>query len=189
MEGGSLMATREIDQDITVPEGAELTRRVIMVAGAPASGKTDFSGMIARATGYPRLEKDLFAGSCPDRTGSYRTLMDLAADIAANGSSVILDAGFLPELATPGWLERQRTGFALLGARLDVVLIDSPQAMRLQRMRLRGWDRDVSRLAKEVPETPAAPVVECTVTNAAGIFELLEQAGIVVAGLGLTRDS
>lgn len=189
MEGGSLMATRELDQETAAPEGTELARRVIMIAGAPASGKTELSGMIARTTGYPRLEKDLFAGSSPDRERSYRTLMDLAAAIAANGSSVILDAGFLPELATPGWLDRQRAGFALLGAKLDVVLLDSPQAMRLQRMRLRGWDRDISRLAKEVPETPASPAVECTVTNAAGIFELVEQASIVVAGLGLTRDS
>ena len=185
------MAPFDCDPEVSGSTGTVLPRRAVMVAGAPGSGKTEFSGMIARATGYPRLEKDLLAGASPDRDRSYRTLMDLAADITANGSSVILDAGFLPELAAPGWLLRQRTGFALLGARLDVILVESPQAMRLQRMSERGWDRDMMRLTREQPGTQPAPAarVQCTVTNAEGIYELLEQAGIVVAGLGLTRDS
>lgn len=189
MEGGRLMAPRDQEQETAVPAGRDLARRIIMVAGAPGSGKTELSGMIARATGYPRLEKDLLTGASPDRERSYRTLMDLAADIAANGSSVILDAGFLPELATPGWLQRQQAGFALLGARLEVVLVESPQAMRLRRMRQRGWDRDLRRVAQEQPGAPMAPAVQCTVTNAEGIYELLEQAGAVVAGLELKRDS
>lgn len=186
MEVGRLMYTPETEQSDHDAPALHL-RRVVMVAGEPGAGKTELSGMIARHTGYPRLEKDLLSGRS-DRAGTYRTLLDLAADITSNGSSVILDAGFLPELASPGWLTRQEDGFELLGARLDVILVRADRQTREERMRLRGMPRDTARLAnaRAVRDMDREP--GCTVVNSAGFHELLEQSLTVVAGLGLTRD-
>lgn len=181
MEGCRLM-------NISEQGFSELNRQVVIIAGAPGAGKTELSGMIARTTGYPRLEKDLLAGRS-GRTRAYRTLMDLAADIASNGSSVILDAGFLPELSAPGWVQRNEQGFGLLGARLHVVLVEAAQDVREDRMRLRGIARDAARLSEPQYQPAPSRKPSCTVNNAAGIFDLMEQAQTVVSGLGLRRDT
>lgn len=98
--------------------------RLIVVCGAPASGKTTLARRLAGDLRLPLLEKDVIKESLAEAIGatsqeaskrigeaSYRMLYDLAFSILGQGRDVMLEANLsrrfaVPELARLGTISR-----------------------------------------------------------------------------------
>ena len=88
--------------------------KLIVVCGAPASGKTTLARRLARDLGLPLLEKDVFKESLAEVIGasdreaskrigmaSFRVLYDLAFGMLTQGSSVTIEANLTRRFAEP----------------------------------------------------------------------------------------
>jgi predicted kinase len=87
---------------------------VLIVTGAPASGKTMLGPPLARALGLPYLSKDRFKEALFDTLGyserawsqrlgaaCMRLLFDTTATLLEAGQSLAVEANFWPKLSTP----------------------------------------------------------------------------------------
>ncbi|ETA04000.1 putative kinase [Frankia sp. CcI6] len=121
----------------------EGTPALVMVAGFPGSGKTEFARFIAEITGWPLLDKDtlsrpltesllLATGDDPNdrhsdtyvgriRPLEYRSMFDTAFDNLRLGITTIVTAPFVRELGDARWVERMAKRAGNCGAAVAVV--------------------------------------------------------------------
>jgi predicted kinase len=142
---------------------------VVLLSGAPASGKSTLSRLVARElraavigqdvatgplvevvqrlVGIDDLDDPLLAGLTRD--ARYRVVLDLAVDNLAAGVPVVLVAPFTVERADPAaWASTHDRLVAAGGAPLLVWLRLEPAEL-VRRLRERGADRDAAKLADE----------------------------------------
>ncbi|NJQ02881.1 AAA family ATPase [Streptomyces zingiberis] len=147
------------------------TPRAYVVIGPAGSGKTSVARLLAERAEAAYLDKDTactrftealleLAGTDKDERDhnpyyqshvmelEYRTLLDLARDNLALGRPVVLDAPFGRYFARPGYLAEVAADHAWPPATETVVIevrVDSATAR--ERVRARGYARDLSKLA------------------------------------------
>ncbi|CAO5187147.1 putative kinase [Frankia sp. AiPs1] len=116
---------------------------LVMVAGFPGSGKTEFARFLCEITGWSLLDKDTMSRPLTeslllsldtdpnDRQGEtytgrirpleYRAMFDTAFDNLRLGLPTVVTAPFVRELTDPAWLERMKKRCANAGAAIAVV--------------------------------------------------------------------
>ena len=119
--------------------------RLVVVTGAPATGKTTVARALARRLGYALICKDEVKESLADALGSgdrersrelgaaaYAVMERLASGMLDEGVSVILEANF--------WRERSESWLRALAKGRDATVIVCAAApeMRRERFRSRG---------------------------------------------------
>jgi predicted kinase len=118
--------------------GGSPERSIIMISGAPASGKSTLARALAEALGFPLLSKDTIKESLFESLGSHlgsnagsaaelsrllsRAAMDLLWSLAPCCPKVILEANFRPK----SHYERERFT-ALEGRKLEVYCHCTPE--------------------------------------------------------------
>ena len=142
----------------------------LLVAGAPASGKSTVGASLARMLGATLIDQDVATGSLLSvieslvnvddiddprlatltRAGRYQTITHLAEDNLRVGNTVLLVAPFTEERKNlHAWEELvDRLHRAAGGAVIMIWLYLSREEL-LQRMRARGADRDAAKLRRE----------------------------------------
>jgi predicted kinase len=148
------------------------SRRVFLVTGLPATGKTTLATRLARSLAVPLLSKDrvkeplLDVLGAPDRAASRRlsdaafaVLFTLADELLPLAGAVVLEGNFRPG-------EHEPALRALLAhhapASCDQVLCRVPEALRQQRLQARALDatrhpghRDAAWVAQAPPDGAA----------------------------------
>jgi predicted kinase len=145
------------------------TPPAVLLSGAPASGKTTLSHLLAREMRAAVIGQDVATGPFVDvvqrlvgvddlddprltgltREPRYRVMLDLAVDNLAAGMPVVLVAPFTAERADPAaWSATHDRLAAAGGAPLLVWLRLEPGEV-LRRLRERGAARDAAKLADE----------------------------------------
>ncbi|WP_243422358.1 AAA family ATPase [Micromonospora globispora] len=191
--------------------------RVVLIGGYAGSGKTELGRILARASGWPMLDKDTLTrpiveaaleilGQSPHdrdsetylkvvRPREYEALSSAAEENVQCGNSAIVTAPFIAEFQDPQWLDRTRARFTDMGAAVSVVWVYcDPDTMNLY-LRRRGAARDAAKLA-DWPgylariDTDFRPLAEHTViNNCASARPLQDQAEALVKSLmGLELD-
>jgi predicted kinase len=116
---------------------------LVLVAGFPGSGKTEFARFLCEITGWSLLDKDTMSRPLTeslllsldtdpnDRQGEtytgrirpleYRAMFDTAFDNLRLGLPTVVTAPFVRELTDPAWLERMKKRCANAGAAIAVV--------------------------------------------------------------------
>ncbi|UBU12546.1 AAA family ATPase [Nonomuraea gerenzanensis] len=139
-----------------------------LVAGYAGSGKTEFSRFLSYLTGWPLLDKDTLTrplverllaslGGDPDdrhtelylrevRPLEYRCMMETAFDNLSAGTSAILSAPFIAELADPNWVSHLINRCAAGGVDVAVVWVRCDAASMRKHIELRGDPRDAWKL-------------------------------------------
>jgi DNA-binding transcriptional regulator YhcF (GntR family)/predicted kinase len=145
------------------------TPRVIAIGGFAGSGKTELARVLARATGWPILDKDTMTrfvveaaleafGQSPNdresevyreriRPREYECLMAAMAENLECGTSSILAAPFLKEFADPAWIARTEARCASYGAELHIVWVHCDPGTMHTYVRHRGAARDAAKLS------------------------------------------
>jgi predicted kinase len=126
---------------------------LVLVAGFPGSGKTEFGRFVSEITGWSLLDKDTLTRPLTEslllaldadpndrhtathferiRPLEYRCLFDTVFDNLRLGISTVATAPFMREVTDTRWLERVRTKCARLGASVAVVWMHcDPDSMR-----------------------------------------------------------
>lgn len=142
--------------------------RIVLVGGFPGSGKTEFSRVLARETGWALLDKDTISRpliepalvdlghSLNDReSDTYvqqirpREYEALSATITENvevGNSVVATAPYLREFNDAAWVENTTARAAALNADITFAWVRcTPETMQLY-LRRRGAARDSWKL-------------------------------------------
>ena len=156
-------------------------RPVVLLSGAPASGKSTLSHLVARELRAAVIDQDVATAPLVEvvqrlvgvddlddvrlagltRAARYRVVMDLAVDNLAAGTPVVLVAPFTAERAEPAaWAETRDRLVAAGGAPILVWLRLEPAEM-LRRLRERAADRDAAKLADEVAYLSGAAATAC----------------------------
>ncbi|MEO3875331.1 AAA family ATPase [Nonomuraea sp. B12E4] len=139
-----------------------------LVAGYAGSGKTEFSRFLSEITGWALIDKDTLTrplverllvslGGDPDdrhtelylsevRPLEYRCLMETAFDNLNAGTSAILSAPFVAELADPDWMSHLTNRCAAGGIEVAVVWVRCDAASMRKHIELRGDPRDAWKL-------------------------------------------
>ncbi|MEV4568493.1 AAA family ATPase [Nonomuraea sp. NPDC049419] len=139
-----------------------------LVAGYAGSGKTEFSRFLSYLTSWALLDKDTLTrplverllvslgGDRHDRHTElylrevrpfeYRCLMETAFDNLSVGTSTILSAPFIAELANPNWVSHLINRCAVGGVDVAVVWVRSDAASMREHIGLRGDPRDAWKL-------------------------------------------
>jgi predicted kinase len=154
---------------------------VVLLSGAPASGKSTLSHLVARELRAAVIDQDvataplvevvqrLAGGDDLDdprlagltRDARYRVVLDLAVDNLAAGMPVVLVAPFTAERAdAAAWSSTHERLVAAGGAPLLVWLRLQPAEV-LRRLRERGADRDAAKLADERAYLAGPAAVAC----------------------------
>jgi predicted kinase len=145
------------------------TLPVVLLSGAPASGKSTVSHLVARELRAAVIGQDVATGPLVDvvqrlvgiddlddprlagltREPRYRVVLDLAVDNLAAGMPVVLVAPFTAERTDPAaWSATHDRLAAAGGAPLLVWLRIEPSEV-LRRLQKRGAARDAPKLADE----------------------------------------
>lgn len=154
---------------------------VVLLSGAPASGKSTLSRLVARELRAAVIDQDVATAPLVDvvqclvgvgdlddprlagitRDARYRVVIELAVDNLAAGMPVVLVAPFTAERAEPAvWAATHDRLVAAGGAPTLVWLRLEPTEM-LRRLRERGSDRDAAKLADENAYLSGAAVTAC----------------------------
>ncbi|UKD50730.1 GntR family transcriptional regulator (plasmid) [Amycolatopsis sp. FU40] len=186
---------------------------VLVVGGYAGSGKTEFGRILARATGWPMLDKDSTTrpvveaalaklGESPnDREGEvylnvvrpaeYEALRETMIENVQCGNSVIMTAPFIRELGDAAWCQRLTAELDALGAVAHAVWVRCDiESMRTYLTR-RGAARDASKLANwadyvsklELGYKPEMP--HTIVQNSLSSAPLTAQAQQLLGSLGV----
>jgi predicted kinase len=154
---------------------------VVLLSGAPASGKSTLSRLVARELRAAVIDQDVATAPLVDvvqclvgvddlddprlagitRDARYRVVIELAVDNLAAGMPVVLVAPFTAERADPAaWASTYERLVAAGGAPLLVWLRLQPTEV-LRRLRARGADRDAAKLADEAAYLAGPAAVAC----------------------------
>ncbi|WP_432020148.1 AAA family ATPase [Streptomyces sp. 1222.5] len=177
-------------------------RAVVVVSGAPASGKTTLAFPLARALGWPILSKDLIkeclhdalGGPSDDREYSRRlsgAVMQVIWATAAHCPQLVIESDFYL-LRFPDTRERLR----VLDARVVEVYCDCPPEESARRYAARGLDRHPCHYRSEIPLKRFAsfqplaigPVIRVDTTNEVHIHELVQRIRAEFATLMPSAD-
>ena len=142
---------------------------LLLIGGYAGSGKTELGRILARATGWPMLDKDTLTrpvvemalealGDVPHtresevylstvRPAEYEALMAAVRENLECGTSVIATAPFLREMGDPAWLQRVRATCTAIGASMHLAWIDIDADSMHTYVRRRGAARDAAKLA------------------------------------------
>lgn len=145
------------------------TPQIVLVGGYAGSGKTEFGRILARATGWPILDKDTATRPVVEmaldtlglpthdrespsyleliRPREYEGLMASADENASCGLSAIVTAPFLRELHDSKWLARTEAQFQRYGAEVRLVWIRCDAESMRTYLRKRGAARDATKLS------------------------------------------
>ena len=187
----------------------------MLIGGYAGSGKTEFGRILARATGWPILDKDTATRPVVEmaldtlglpthdrespryleliRPREYEGLMASADENASCGLSAIITAPFLKELHDPAWLARTEAQFQRYGAELCLVWIRCDVGSMRTYLRNRGAARDATKLEdwdKYVAgiDLGLRPVKDYfPVDNSHTADPLQSQANALIASLAETR--
>ena len=141
----------------------------VLLSGAPASGKTTLSHLLAREMRAAVIGQDVATGPLVDvvqrlvgiddlddprlarltREPRYRVVLDLAADNLAAGMPVVLVAPFTAERADPAAWSATRDRLVAAGGTPLLVWLRLEPAEVLRRLRERGAARDAAKLTDE----------------------------------------
>lgn len=160
---------------------------VLVIGGYAGSGKTELGRILARATGWPMLDKDTMTrpvveaaleilGQPPNdresdaylrliRPREYEATISAAVENVECGNSVIVTAPFIREMNEPAWIERTQARFAALGASTVLVWVYCDAETMHSYLRHRAAARDAAKLADwpgylatvDLDVRPAAP--------------------------------
>jgi predicted kinase len=174
----------------------------VLLSGAPASGKTTLSHLVARELRAAVIGQDVATGPLVSvvqrligvddlddprlagltRAPRYRVVLDLAVDNLAAGTPVVLVAPFTTERSDPvAWSATHDRLAAAGGAPLLVWLRLEPAEV-VRRLRERGAARDAAKLVDEsgylarLSSACAAPVVPHLALDATRPPEVLARA-------------
>jgi predicted kinase len=156
-------------------------RPVVLLSGAPASGKSTLAHLVARELRAAVIDQDVATAPLVEvvqglvgvddlddprlagltRDARYRVVIDLAVDNLAAGTPVVLVAPFTAERADPAaWAVTHDRLVAAGGAPMLVWLRLEPAEM-VRRLRERAADRDVAKLVDEVAYLSGAAATAC----------------------------
>ena len=142
----------------------------LLVAGAPASGKSTVGASLARMLGATLIDQDVATGSLLSvieslvnvddiddprlatltRAGRYQTITHLAEDNLRVGNTVLLVAPFTEERKNlHAWEELVDRLHRAAGGTVTMIWLYLSREELLQRMRARGADRDAAKLSRE----------------------------------------
>ncbi|HTY72417.1 MAG TPA: AAA family ATPase [Actinomycetes bacterium] len=163
--------------DLAVAHAREAEVRLVVVCGAPATGKSTLAGGLADAVGAVLLSSDAVRRELPEagparytkaaKDAAYATLLARAELSLTHGETVVLDATFgdpaTQELASD-LAERTSSTLAVLECRLD------PELAAVRAQRRLGAGADLSEagaevalaLAREAVPWPGAAVLDTT---------------------------
>ncbi|MDA0632269.1 AAA family ATPase [Nonomuraea sp. MCN248] len=135
-----------------------------LVGGYAGSGKTEFSRFLSDITGWAFLDKDSITRAMVERLLvslggdphdrhtelylrevrplEYRCLMETAFDNLKVGTSAILAAPFIAELADPAWISRLTNRYAAKGIDVAVVWVRCDVESMREYIEFRGAPRD-----------------------------------------------
>lgn len=148
---------------------SEHPKRTLLIGGYAGSGKTELGRILARATGWPILDKDTLTRPLVEqslealgrpandresevyaskvRPREYEALMGAAYENAECSVATIVTAPFLKEFTDASWLERARNRFEDRGVPAEVVWVTCDVETMHTYLRRRGAARDVAKLA------------------------------------------
>lgn len=182
---------------------------VILIGGYAGSGKTELGRILARATGWPMLDKDTLTrpvveaaleilGLSPNdresesylakvRPREYEALINAMTENVQCGSSAIVTAPFIKEFKDTAWLNRIEASCADMNATMTVVWVYCDPATMHTYIRHRGAARDASKIEKwadyldviDVDFRP--PVSHKVIDNSASGVPLQTQARDLIA--------
>lgn len=167
--------------------------RAVVVAGPPGSGKSTLGAVLAAATGAALLDQDVVTGPLvavladvvgagddldhpalrgPVREARYAAVLDTAAAQLAAGLDVVLVAPFTREVSAPdAWRSLERRLRADGARHVDLLWLDCPPDVLLDRLRRRGAVRDRARLRPDAARefvaglrSPAVPALRVDAT-------------------------
>ncbi|GAA3621457.1 hypothetical protein GCM10022267_04540 [Lentzea roselyniae] len=141
---------------------------VFLIGGYAGSGKTELGRILARATGWPMLDKDTLTrpvveaalellGLSPNdresedylskvRPREYEALINAMTENVQCGSSAIVTAPFIKEFKDTAWLNRMAASCADMNAAMTVVWVYCDPATMHSYIRHRGAARDASKI-------------------------------------------
>lgn len=169
-----LIATRDrAGSVVTAPHQVGLARpttpRVVLIGGYAGSGKSELGRILARATGWPILDKDTLTRPVVEvalealhepghvresdtylrtvRPAEYEALVATVTENLECGVSSVATAPFLREFADQAWLDRLTATTKALGASTHIVWVYCDAESMLTYLRRRGAARDTAKLA------------------------------------------
>ena len=153
----------------------------VLLSGAPASGKSTLSRLVARALRAAVIGQDVATGplvsvvqrlvgvddlsdprlAALTREPRYQVVFDLAVDNLIAGTPVVLVAPFTAERSDPDRWSATRDRLVAAGGRPLLVWLGLEPAEVLRRLRERGAARDAEKLADEAAYLAGLGAIEC----------------------------
>ena len=176
------------------PATPEPPATVIVVGGAPGSGKTTVGALLARRTGAALLDQDTVTNPLiaqiaaltgagddldhpslrgPVREARYACLRDTAAEISALGCPVVVVAPFTGELRDPVAWQQFSAPFG--SSVLVAVTIDPAESLRRRLSRGSVRDRKLTTDVPAVAADPPGPHVDLVVDGTRSTDELVDE--------------